>query len=61
MTEDEMVEWINGMDLIEAEYIKRWQEYIEELYKKDLDGSDNHNGVITHLGVPSQMGLRKHH
>jgi len=52
---------INGMDLIEAEYIKRWQEYIEELYKKDLDDSDNHNGVITHLGVPSQMGLRKHH
>ena len=39
----------NGMDLIEAEYIKRWQEYIEELYKKDLDDSDNHNGVITHL------------
>ena len=52
---------INGMDLIEAEYIKRWQEYIKELYKKDLDDSDNHNGVITHLGVPSQMGHRKHH
>ena len=52
---------INGMDLIEAEYIKRWQEYIKELYKKDLDDSDNHNGVITHLGVPSPMGHRKHH
>ena len=51
----------NGMDLTEAEYIKRWQEYIKELYKKDLDDSDNHNGVITHLGVPSQMGHRKHH
>ena len=51
---------INGMDLIEAEYIKRWQEYIE-LCKKDLDDSDNQDGVITHLGVPSQVGLRKHH
>ena len=50
----------NGMDLIEAEYIKRWQEYIE-LCKKDLDDSDNQDGVITHLGVPSQVGLRKHH
>ena len=40
----------NGMDLIEAEDInKRWQEYTEELYKKDLHGSDNHDGVITHL------------
>ena len=40
----------NGMDLIEAEDIKkRWQEYTEELYKKDLNDSDNHNGVITHL------------
>ena len=38
------------MDLTEAEDIKkRWQEYIEELYKKDLHVSDNHNGVITHL------------
>ena len=38
----------NGMDLTEAEDIKkRWQEYTEELYKKDLH--DNHNGVITHL------------
>ena len=40
----------NGMDLIEAEDIKkRWQEYTEEMYKKDLHDPDNHNGVITHL------------
>jgi len=40
----------NGMDLIEAEDIKkRWQEYTEELYKKDLHDPDNHDGVITHL------------
>ena len=40
----------NGMDLREAEDIKkRWQEYTEELYKKDLHGLDNHNGVITQL------------
>ena len=40
----------NGMDLTEAEGIKkRWQEYTEELYKKDLHDADNHNGVITHL------------
>ena len=40
----------NGMDLREAEDIKkRWQEYTEELYKKDLQDPDNHNGVITHL------------
>ena len=39
-----------GMDLTEAEGIKkRWQEYTEELYKKDLHDPDNHNGVITHL------------
>ena len=38
------------MDLTEAEDTKkRWQEYTEELYKKDLHGPDNHNGVITHL------------
>ena len=38
------------MDLAEAEDIKnRWQKYIEELYKKDLNDSDNHDGVITHL------------
>ena len=40
----------NGMDLIETEDIKkRWQKYTEELYKKDLHDSDNHDGVITHL------------
>ena len=39
----------NGRNLTEAEYIKkRWQEYTEELYKKDLHDPDNHNGVITH-------------
>ena len=37
------------MDLIEAEDIKRWQEYSEELYKKNLNDSYNHDGVITHL------------
>ena len=57
----------NGMDLTEAENIKkRLQEYTEELYKKDLHDPDNHDGVITHLrarhpGVWSQVGLRKHH
>ena len=40
----------NGMDLTDAEDIKkRWQEYAEELYKKDLHDPDNHDGVITHL------------
>ena len=40
----------NGMDLTEAEDIKkRWQEYTEELYEKNLHDPDNHNGVITHL------------
>ena len=40
----------NGMDLTEAKDIKkRWQEYTEELYKKDLHDPDNHDGVITHL------------
>ena len=38
-----------GMDLTEAEDIKRWQEYTEEQYKKDLHDPDNHDGVITHL------------
>ena len=41
----------NGRDLTEAEDIKkRWKEYIEELYKKDLHDQDNHDGVITDLG-----------
>ena len=40
----------SGKDLTEAEEIKkRWQEYTEELYKKDLNDLDNHNGVVTHL------------
>ena len=40
----------NGVDLTEAEGIrKRWQEYTEDVYKKDLHDPDNHNGVITHL------------
>ena len=40
----------NGIDLTEAEHTaKRWQEYTEELYKKDLHDPDNHNGVTTHL------------
>ena len=57
----------NGMDLTEAEDIKkRWQEYTEELYKKDLHDPDNHDGVIVlpragHPGIQSQVGLRKHH
>ena len=57
----------NGMDLTKAEEIlKRWQEYTEELYKKDLHDPDNHSGVITHIrarypGVQRQVGLRKHH
>ena len=55
----------NGMDLTEAEYIKkRWQEYTEELYKKYLYDPDNHNGMITHLEpdiLECEVGLRKHH
>jgi len=40
----------NGMDITEAEDTKKmWQEYTEELYNKDLNDPDNHNGVITHL------------
>ena len=45
-----MIKGRNGMDLTEAEDIKkRWQEYTEELYKKDLHDPDNHDGVIIHL------------
>jgi len=57
----------NGMGLTEAEDMKkRWQEYTEELYKKDLHDPDNHDGVITHLEPDilehkvKWMGLRKH-
>ena len=52
------------MDLTEAEDIKkRWQEYTEELYKKDLHDPDNHDGVVTHL-EPGILGCEvkwKHH
>ena len=52
----------NGMDLTKAEDIKRWQEYTEDLYKKELHDPDNHNGVITHLESNilecSQVGIR---
>ena len=41
----------NGIDLTKTEDIKkRWQEYTEKLYKKDFHGTDNHDGVIIHLG-----------
>ena len=44
----------NSMDLTEAEDIKKkWQEYTEELYKRDLNDPDNHDGVITHLAHTS--------
>ena len=39
----------NSMDLTGAEDIKKWQAYTEELYKKDLNDPDNHDGVVTHL------------
>ena len=62
----------NGMDLTETEDIKeRWQEYTEELYKKDLHDPDNHKGNHStkgnasarakHPGLQSQVDLRKHH
>ena len=57
----------NYMDLTEAEDIKkRWQEYTEELYKKDLHDPDNHDDAITHLEpdileCEVKWGLRKHH
>ena len=54
----------NGMDLTEAEHIKkRWQEYTEELYKTDLHNPDNYDGMITHLEsdiLECEVGLRKH-
>ena len=55
----------NGMDLTEAEDIKkRWQEYTEELFKKELHDPDNHDGVITHLPpdiMECKVGITKHH
>ena len=55
-----------ALDLPKAEDIKRWQEYTEELYKKDFHSPDNHDGVITYLrgrhpGMQSPVDLRKHH
>ena len=48
----------NGMDLTEAEDIKkRWQGYTEELYKKDLHDPDNHDGVITHSPTARHPGM----
>ena len=48
----------NGMDLTEAEDIKKtWQEYTEELYKKDLRNQDNHNGGITHSPRARHPGM----
>ena len=53
------------MDQTEAEDIKKWQEYTEELYQRDLHNPENHDVVITHLEPDilecSQMGLTKHH
>ena len=61
------IKYRNSMDLTEEEDIKRWQEYMEELYKKDLHDPDNHDGMITHLEsdileckVKWALG-RKHH
>ena len=52
---------INGMDLTEAEDIKkRWQEYTDELYKNDLNDPDNHDSVITHLRV-RHPGVQSHY
>ena len=57
----------NSMDLTEAEDIKkRWQEYTDELYKKDLHDQDDHDGVITHpepdiLECEVKWAFRKHH
>ena len=57
------IKYRNGMDLTEAEDIKkRWQEYTEELYKKNLHNPNNHDGVITQLEPDIlEVGLRKHH
>ena len=54
----------NGMNLTEAEDIKKCQEYTEELYKKDPHNPDNHDAVITHLEpdiLECEVSLRKHH
>ena len=55
----------DDMDQTEAEDIKKWQEYTEELYQRDVHNPENHDVVITHLEPDilecSQMGLTKHH
>ena len=58
----------SGMNLTEAEEIKkRWQEFTEELYKRDADDPDTHDDVVSHSprarhpGMQSQVGLKKHH
>ena len=54
----------NSKDLTEAEQIKKWQEYTEELYKKDLhdpDNHDDHSPRSRRPGMWSQVGFRKHH
>ena len=52
----------NGMDLTEAEDInKTWQEYTEELYKKDFHDTDNYSPRARHPGMRSQVSLKKHH
>ena len=52
----DLIEDRNGMDLTEADDTKkRWQEYTEELYKKDLHDPDNHDGVITNLAPDIQV------
>ena len=61
-----MIENRNSMDLTEAEEIKkREQEYVEQLYKKDLNDLNNHDGVVTHLEPDflecDVKGIRKHH
>ena len=61
-----MIENRNSMDLTEAEEIKkREQEYVEQLYKKDLNDLNNHDGVVTHLEPDflecDVKGVRKHH
>ena len=68
-TGTKMVVWSipkrNVMDLTEAEEIKKtWQEYTEELYRKDLHDPDNHDGVVTHLEpdiLECEVILRKHY
>ena len=61
-----MIKDMLGMELTETENIlKSWQEYTEELYKKNLHDPDNHDGVITHTEPDilecGQVGFRKHH